>query len=151
MLWIIYSIIAVLIWSIVNIVDKHILEKRIKNSLIPVVIFGVIGLLIAIIIYLLQGFQPLSGLNIILALIAGIFLKLTNVFYFKATKIEEISRVIPLLSLSPLFVLILATIFLGEVFKPLQYLGIFLLVIGAILLSTKNFKEEIRLSKAFCI
>ena len=151
MLWVIYSIIAVLIWSIVNIVDKHILEKRIKNSLIPVVIFGVIGLLIAIIIYLLQGFQPLSGLNIILALIAGIFLKLTNVFYFKATKIEEISRVIPLLSLSPLFVLILATIFLGEVFKPLQYLGIFLLVIGAILLSTKNFKEEIRLSKAFCI
>ena len=151
MLWIIYSIIAVLIWSIVNIVDKHILEKRIKNSLIPVVIFGVIGLLIAIIIYLLQGFQPLSGLNIILALIAGIFLKLTNVFYFKATKIEEISRVIPLLSLSPLFVLILATIFLGEVFKPLQYLGIFLLVIGAILLSTKIFKEEIRLSKAFCI
>ena len=77
------------------------------------------------------------------------FLKLTNLFYFKVIKIEEISKVVPLLSFSSLFVLIFDAIFLGKIFTSLQYLEIFSLVVGAFLISVKNSKEEIRLSKAF--
>ena len=77
------------------------------------------------------------------------FLKLTNLFYFKVIKIDEISKVVPLLSFSSLFVLIFDAIFLGEIFTSLQYLEIFSLVVGAFLISVKNSKEEIRLSKAF--
>jgi len=70
------------------------------------------------------------------------FLKLTNLFYFKAIKIEEISRVVPLLSFSPLFVLIFDAIFLGEVFTSLQYLEIFSLVVGVFLISVKILKKK---------
>ncbi len=147
MLWVLFSIAAALIWAVTNIIDKYVLVKWVKNPIVPAIILGIVGVLTTIIIYLLQGFQPLSSLNIALALFSGIPLMLITVFYFKAAKIEEISRVVPLFYLAPLFILILGAIFLGEVFKPLQYLGIFLLIIGAITISTKNFKK-IRITKA---
>jgi transporter family protein len=71
-----------------------------------------------------------------------------SVFYFRALKLEEVSRVTPLFYLSPLFILFFATIFLGEIFTPFKYLGIFLLVVGAILISLKNL-SKISFSKAF--
>jgi len=37
---------------------------------------------------------------------------------------------------------ILTTIFLGEIFTPIKYLGIFLLVIGAVSISSKNFRHN---------
>jgi len=71
-----------------------------------------------------------------------------NFFYFKAVKIEEISRIIPFFYLSPLFILILASIFLGEIFAPIKYLGIFFLVIGVFLISLKKI-TKISFGKAF--
>jgi transporter family protein len=120
----------------------------VRQPIIPVIILGVVGLIASIIVYFIYGFSYLSCSNVFLAFVAGIFYILMSIFYFKAVKIEEISRVSPLFYLSPLFILILAAIFLGEVFTPLKYLGIFLLVIGAILISSKNL-SKISLGKAF--
>lgn len=139
---------AALSWAIVNIVDKYILTKWVRQPIIPVIILGIVGLIASIIIYFLYGFSYLSYFNIFLAFIAGIFYILMSVFYFKAVKIEEISRISPLFYLSPLFILILAAIFLREVFTPLKYLGIFLLIFGAILISSKNL-SKISLGRAF--
>jgi len=147
-MWIFFSILAALCWAIVNIVDKYILTKWVRNPLIPVIILGIIGLIASIIVYFIYGFSYLSYFNIFLAFIAGIFYLLMSIFYFKAVKIEEISRVSPLFYLSPLFILFFAAIFLGEVFTPLKYLGIFLLVFGAILISSRNL-SKISLGRAF--
>lgn len=147
-MWIIFSILAALTWAVVNIIDKYILTKWVRKPIVPVMILGVVGLLASFLVYLFHGFSTLSYLNIALAFIAGIFYILANVFYFKAAKIEEISRVTPLFYLTPLFVLILAAIFLAEIFTPIKYIGIFLLIIGAILVSSKNL-IKISLGKAF--
>jgi transporter family protein len=147
-MWIIFSILAALCWAAVNTVDKYILTKWIRNPLVPVIILIIIGLIAAVMVYFLYGFSPLSWSNISLALIAGIFYVLMSIFYFKALKIGEVSRVIPLFYLSPLFILIFAAPFLGEVFTPLKYLGIILLVVGAILISSKQF-TKITLGKSF--
>jgi len=147
-MWVIFSISAAFLWAVVNIIDKYVLTKWVKNPFVPIIIGDVIGLLISFFIYFFIGFSHLSYLNIALAFIAGIFYILAILFYFKAAKIEEISRIIPLFSLAPLFVLILATIFLGEIFTPMKYLGIFILIIGAILISSKNF-IKISFGRAF--
>jgi len=112
------------------------------------VVTGIIWLIASIIVCSLQGFSHLSYFNIVLAILTGIITILLYVFYFKALQIGEASRIIPLFYLSPLFILILATIFLNEVFTPLRYLGILLLVAGAILISTKNILK-ISFGKAF--
>lgn len=138
MSWITFSILAAFIWAIVNTVDKYVLTKWVRKPIVPIMILGIIGLIASLFIFLIHGFSYLSYLNITLAFIAGIFYILANTFYFKAAKLEEISRIVPLFSLTPIFVLILATVFLGEIFTLEKYLGIFLLVAGAVLISLKN-------------
>ena len=147
MSWILFSVLAALIWSIANIIDKFIITKWLKEPAIPVMFLGIIGLVIAGIIFLVKGFQLLSPFNIFLALIAGCCYILTNAYYLKALKREEVSRAVPLYYTTPLFVLFLASIFLGESFQPLTYLGIILLVSGAVMISIKK-THEITVSKA---
>ena len=148
MSWILFSILAALIWAVVNTVDKYVLTKWVRKPIIPVMILGVIGLVASLIVYLIHGFSELSPFNIFLAVIAGIFYILMSLFYFKAVKIEEVSRVVPLFYLTPLFVLVFALIFLGEVFTPVKYIGVFLLTIGAILISSRNLLK-LSFGKAF--
>jgi len=69
----------------------------------------------------------------------GTFYVLGALFYFKAVRLEEISRVVALFSFSPLLVAILAYLFLGELFNPDTYFGILLIVLGAYLISSHNF------------
>ncbi len=60
-------------------------------------------------------------------------------FYFRAKSLKRsyVSEIIPLLSsLNPLFVFILATIFLGEEITPLGISGIFLVILGSVMLVT---------------
>ena len=139
MSWILFSILSAAVWAIVNTVDKYVLTKLVKKPVVPLMIFGIIGLIASFFVHLFHGFSYLSYFNIALAFVAGILYVIGILFYFKAVKIEEISRVIPLLYLSSLFVSILAAIFLGEIFTPIKYLGIFLLIIGAVSISSKNF------------
>jgi drug/metabolite transporter (DMT)-like permease len=147
MLWAVLAVFAALIWAIVNIVDKFIVTKWFRNPLIPVLFFGLFGFFATLTIFFVLGFSYLSPINIILALLAGVFHTVTYLFYFMALKLEEVSRVVPLFYLSPIFVLILATLFLGEHLTLINYMGFFFLVIGAIIISTKSL--SIKLEKAF--
>lgn len=148
MSWIVFTILAALTWAIVNIIDKYVLTKWIRKPITPVIIFCIIGLVASFLVYLFHGFSELSFPNIALSFIAGNFYILTVIFYFKTVKTEEISRVVPLFYLTPLFVLIFAAIFLGEFLTPVKYLGIFLVIVGAIFISSKNF-IKISFGKAF--
>lgn len=148
MSWQLLTILAVFIFAITGIIDKFLLTKWIKNPIVLVLILSGVGLLLSLGIYLFRGFSFLSGVNIILALIAGVIYMFGMFLYYKAAKIEEISKVMPLVYLSPLFILILAAVFLGEIFTPIRYLGIFLLVTGAIFISSKNF-TKINFNRAF--
>lgn len=146
--WQLLTILAVFIFAVTTIIDKFLLTKWVKNPIIPPLFFGLLGLITSFIIYLFYGFSYFGKMNIVLALIAGIIYMLGEFFYYKAVKLEEISRVIPLVYLSPLFILILAAIFLGEIFSPSKYFGIFLLVIGSVIISSKNF-TKINFNRAF--
>jgi transporter family protein len=145
MSWILFSVLAALTWAVVNIIDKYVLDKLVRKPIIPVMVMGVIGLIASIFIFIFKGFSYLSIFNILLTFISGFFYVIAILFYFKAVQIEEISRIIPLWHFAPLFTLILATIFLGEIFTPIKYIGILLLVSGVILIS---YKKEIKIGKA---
>lgn len=146
--WIIFSILSALFLAIVSTVDKYVLTKWIKKPMVPVLILGVIGLIASIVICLIHGFSLLSPTNILLATASGISFIFMAYFYFHAAKIEEISRVVPLFYIAPLFVSILASIFLHEIFSLKKYLGVFFLLIGAVIISSKK-SVKFRLGKAF--
>lgn len=148
MSWVLFAILSGFSRAIVNTLDKYVLTKYVKKPIIPTMVLGIIGLIAAIAIFTLNGFTKLSAINTILAFIAGIIYILAFLFYFKAVKIEEISRVVPLFRLVPLFTMFLAAIFLEEIFTPLKYLGIILTITGAVLISSKSI-TKISLGKAF--
>ena len=141
MSWILFTLISAIIFALANIFDKYILTKLVKNPVIPTIVWGIAGLIFGIVIFIFKGFPALSYLNMLLAFISSI-LWITGAFlYFKALQLEEVSRVIALIYLTPLFVLILATIFLGEIFTLPKYIGILLLVLGAAIISLKNLRK----------
>jgi transporter family protein len=147
-MWVFFSILAAFSWSISNIIDKYVLTKWIRKPLIPVIATGAVELVVGIIVYFVHGFSYLSALNIFLAILGGVITISLYIFYFKAMQIEEASRVVPLFYLAPLFISIFAALFLNEIFGPLKYLGIFLLIIGAVLISVKSFLK-ISFGRAF--
>jgi transporter family protein len=140
MSWIFFTLLAVSIYSVGCIVDKYALTKWIRNPIVSVMFYGIVDLPVIFLVYAFHGFSFLSNINIALAFTAGIINILAIYFYFKAVKIEEISRIVPLAELSTLFVSIFAAIFLGEIFNTAKYIGIILLVIGAIIISSKDLK-----------
>ena len=139
MTWVILVATASLLLAVVNTLDKYVLTKWVRSPFVSVLVLGFIGLIAGGAVWLTRGFLPMSAVNIFLALLAGICYLVSVTFYFKALKIEEMSRVVPLYYLSPLFILIFAALFLGEIFTFLNYLGIFALMIGAILVSSRSF------------
>ncbi|MFH1294461.1 MAG: DMT family transporter [Candidatus Aenigmatarchaeota archaeon] len=147
MIWAMLSVLAALMWAVVNTVDKYLLTKYLKNPVIPTLFFGVISLFSAVAVYIIQGVQSLPAEGIVLALIAGMCHIAAMFLYLKAVKVEEISRIVPLFHLESLFIAVLAAVFLGEIFTPVKYAGIFLLVAGAMMISYKG--KGIRLSRGF--
>lgn len=138
MLWIILTLTVAFIFAILNVIDKYILTDELKDPILCTTVYGFVTFFILGIITLITKQNLLIPLNIILiSLFAGIFLSIGIFFYYKSLSHEEVSRVIPLLSLGPLFVLILATIFLNETFTLVKYLGIASLICGAFLISIR--------------
>ncbi len=139
MSWVIYALLAAFLYSLVSIMDKFIITKWIKNPFVPPIAFGIAGLLASAAVYFFHGFSSLSIFNIGLAVLSGFFSIAASVVYFKALKIEEVSRVAPMLYLDNLFVIALAAIFLGEFFTFQKYTGALLLIFGAVLIASKKF------------
>jgi len=148
MLWVYFTLLSALVWTIVNLIDKYNVDKNIKNPMICVIFIGFLGLIAAMIVSQFTEILVPSTEILILLLSAGIFYVFTSLFYFKAIMIEELSRVTPLFAITPIFILILATFFLGENFVIQKYFGIFIIVIGSFLISLRR-DVKFRLSKAF--
>lgn len=69
-----------------------------------------------------------------LFVLKSFFLGLSSIVYIMLLKQYEVSSVSPLLNLSPFFVLVLATIFLGEVISFIQFIGIVIILIATYIL-----------------
>lgn len=136
--WIFYSFLAAILWAIVNVTDKYTMVKLVSSPVIPVLILGVVGLLTAGGVYFAHGVELFSPLNSALAFLAGLFYILTMLFYFLALKSEEVSKVIPIYYLAPVFIFFIAKAGLNEHLISNQYWGIALLVSGAIIISLSS-------------
>lgn len=116
---------------------------------VPVVFSGLISMIIVLGIYVFRGLPGLSFANYALSFAAAFFYLLGFLFYFRAVKIEEVSRVVPLFYLLPFFVLFTSAVFLQEELSFVKYIGIGFLVLGAIMINQKG-AFSLRFNRAFC-
>ncbi|RLI85949.1 MAG: hypothetical protein DRP01_05190, partial [Archaeoglobales archaeon] len=80
--------------------------------------------------------SKLTVKNTILLIVAGIIASgLAMVVYFKALKLSQASKVVPITSIYPLFTVIFSSLLLGESVSPKVVIGAILIVIGLALVS----------------
>lgn len=142
--WIIVAVLANFFWAGAIISDKILRTKFISDSLSLTALFG------------LSNFIPMLAAGPFLelhfpewgifsaAILAGALILLAMLPYVRALSFEEASRVAPMWSTIPVFVLVMAHFFLGERLTQTNYFAFAFLLIGGILVSIKKAKETLK-------
>ena len=149
--WIIFTLIAELMWNFTSLFDKILLSKgHIKSPYVFIVFNGAMNVLL---IFLLPFFDfgHLSLKDAAIAIAASTFLIIGIIFYYMAVQKEEISRILMLWQLTPVFVLIISFLFIGETLTKRHFIGFLLLFAAGIIVSYKKINGKFMLSKAFCL
>ena len=147
--WIYFVLIAQGIWSVTSLIDKIVISKGyIKNPLVYIVLNGLMNVFL---IFLLPfvGFEQIKLLDIVIVLVSGISFSIAVTLYYKAVQYDEISRVVMLYQITPIFVLILSFLFLGDVLTKNHLMGFLFLLSAGVVISYKKAKQSFKLSKAF--
>tara|TARA_B110000196_G_C21076214_1_gene630036 strand:- start:83 stop:994 length:912 start_codon:yes stop_codon:yes gene_type:complete len=133
--WAIIALISAGISGLVSIFDKTVLYRFVTNShTLPLLIaliqmsFGTLTILIV------SSFEIIHLEYFFLPFIAGALFGLQGHLFLKVTFSNEITRTVPISQIYPIFTAFFALLFLDENILLYQWVGILLIVIGAILI-----------------
>ena len=137
--WFFIALIAPILWSVINHIDKYILSKYQEGKGIgALLIFSSLSSVIVLpflaIFFRLQIFD-VSLVGLFILFIVGFLSALAFYFYLRAMDVEEASVVIPLFQFDPVFGYILSFFVLKESLNLNQILASVLILVGIILLS----------------
>jgi drug/metabolite transporter (DMT)-like permease len=135
-LWFILAFSTTLISALVSLLDSHFMSRRMPGTRAYILLCSIFTLPASIIILVLFPLPAGIGLAPIWAITASaVISSVAMVLILQVMKDQDVARVAPLTSTAPVFVAVLATIFLGENLASRQWLGIFAVIIGAIIIS----------------
>ncbi|MBI2580482.1 EamA family transporter, partial [Candidatus Woesearchaeota archaeon] len=146
--WVFFAIAGTFLWAWGNIFDKVLRTKHLKDSIALTASFGIFGLAFGAVLFAFIGVPSIPLPNMVAAFLGGVLITYALIPYFRALSLEEASRVIPMWHFAPVFTLILAVIFLGEILKPLSYAAFALILLGGFLISVRRVREVFHLSPA---
>jgi len=137
--WFLIALIAPILWSVINHIDKFILAKyQDGRGVGALLIFSSLSSIIVLpflaFFYHSQIFG-VSFIDFLVLLMVGFLSAAAFYFYLKAMDIEEASVVIPLFQFDPVFGYILSFFILKESLNLNQILASVLILVGIILLS----------------
>ncbi|MBI4453361.1 EamA family transporter [Candidatus Woesearchaeota archaeon] len=140
MLWLILGLICAFFYALYHLANK----KYIKNA--DATYFAFCGILMTAIITLpllplLWSRFVFNWTVIISFFIVGIMVVITRQLYMHSIKIEDVSITTPLLTITPLFTLILGMVWIKEFPSYIGIIGIVLLVTGTYFLNYKRRKD----------
>ncbi|QDZ39620.1 EamA family transporter [Euhalothece natronophila Z-M001] len=136
MTWVIFATLTALFESL-----KDVTSKRGLNTLDEyVVAWSMIFFTLPLMLPLLGIIErPELGENFIWALLAGGSLNIVSMLlYIRALKLADLSLAVPLITFTPLFLLVTSPIIVGEIPTPTDAVGIFCIVSGSYLLNLKH-------------
>ena len=150
--WFFVSLIAPVLWTIVNHVDKYLLSKHFKgNGIGAIFLFSALFSVIILPVILLFDHSIVLNLaipDILILLCIGVMSAVAFLLYLFALDIEESSVVIPLLQLIPIFAYFLSYVILGERLNTMQILAAIIVIIGIVILSIEfGIDEKVRLKR----
>ncbi|HLD00842.1 MAG TPA: GRP family sugar transporter [Candidatus Nanoarchaeia archaeon] len=136
MLWFIFSILTALFTTL-----REVISKKLLKNVDEYVASWSLSFFAALFLspYLFFADVPVLGRHFWLALIyTGISVSITNLLMMKALKNSDLSKVSPIVAFSPLFLLFLSPLILGEFPTTYGLIGVILIVVGSYLLNLKK-------------
>ena len=145
--WVLIATLSSVVYAAVSLTDKQILSKH-KLDLYPFCLFaGSVNLLISLIIFLFLNIPSLQFIGIMKGISVGVLWGLAIWIMFSILKKREITRVELIFQSSPIFVIIMATLFLGENLSIPIIFSFVLMMFGSILASIEFNKQSSGLDK----
>lgn len=149
MLWLVFALLAPLIWAFSNLIDDDLVLHRLKN---PNVLVGMTGLFAGIpaVFLFTIGAVPIPSLQMIcFGILVGALSLLVYYPYFRALESTHPANVILLWNLSPILVVLFAFLFLGERLTLMKYVAIGLILFSTVVIEVvrgneKKHKMELR-------
>ncbi len=139
MSWVNTAILSAAVLGAVNIIDSHLLSRRmpgLRSFLLPV---GIITLIYGSVLFALFPIpEGTSKLTLLVALASGVLRSAAVTLMLYTLMREEVSLVIPVVHTSPVFVAIMAMPILGESLVYLQWLAVVIVVAGAVMVSIRR-------------
>lgn len=149
--WFLVALIPPALYALGNFIDKAILSKELRGGGVgTIAIFScLLGALTLPVIYFLEpSVFAINSLTAFILSINGILTVLAVLCYLYAIEHDDISAVVPILQLTPVFGFATGYIFLGETLTISQMIGSAIIIIGAIIISLEiNHLGKIALKK----
>ncbi len=136
MTWLILGIFIAFFEAVKDVFSKQNLKKSDEYVVAWSLAFFSVIFLIPWVIY--TGIPALNSQFWIALLIGGSINAVTTLLYIKAIKVSDLSLTVPLVALTPLFMLLTSPLIVGEYPSFFDYIGILLIVAGSYLLNIKE-------------
>lgn len=123
---------------------KYAQSSKIPLKLIPAIVFGLIVYPVAILLALFLGniWVHWQWQTVSLLLLAGFAIGAFNVTPFRINKHIDTTQYLIVSNIYTPVVVLIGVFLLGEAFSGLQFVGMTLLILGAILVAAKGFKKS---------
>ena len=137
--WVDSAILAAAILAVVNVVDSHLIARRLPSLwafLFPV---GIIAIIYGVIVMAVVPIAEEAETTHILYAVASSFIRALGVGSFLyAMQKAEVSRIIPVVNSHPVYVAIMAVVLLDESLMGVEWFAILITVAGAVLVSVQR-------------
>ncbi|MCK5084099.1 MAG: DMT family transporter [Candidatus Pacebacteria bacterium] len=147
--WILITITAHFLNAIVSIIDKHIVSNTVLRPVAYTFYSGVFQILFIALVPIVGFTIPETGF-FILGISNGALFILALLIFYKALKLGEASRVIPVVGATvPIFTVLLSYLIMGELLTTKQFFAFAFFVLGGFLLSSKLDNGRFSMIKGF--
>jgi uncharacterized membrane protein len=137
MTWANAALLSAAILAVVNILDSHLVTRRfptLRTFLLPV---GMIHLTYGFVGSFVFGLPAEADASVVVvAVVSSCVRTAAIIILLDSLRHREVSRVIPIVYMYPMFVAVLAFLFLGERLAPVQWLAVVVVACGAVMVSS---------------
>lgn len=147
--WLFLALLAPAIYSIVNFIDKYVIESKVRDYRGMIIYGAITGFVVGTIFWLVVRRPILSLSDLLLVLSAGIISMISYYVYWIALSKNQTSLVIILFQMGAIFTLLFAFLFLKETISATQLVGFIFVIFAAVALSLKKKIEKFKLSSVF--
>jgi uncharacterized membrane protein len=132
-MWIQYALLSSFLWAIVHVLDEHCVDKIFSKPWLGVITSSGISAGIFLLIPILNIPIVIPNWDLLLiCVIAGAIIQLSQFFYFRALDCSDAGTVAAYWNLTPIFLLLVSYWLFGYLITANNYLGIILLLIASV-------------------